>query len=107
MPLLDCCGLCGQYIDHASERTISTSDGYTVHLACAERDAARAWRERNRRALLSAIIGSSAVVLSAIFKRADIGFLLLLIVFPIHIWLNNRWWRYHAQVTKRSLIRWW
>ena len=106
MPQLEACSLCEQPLDHANAQTILTTDGCLVHLACAERDATLAWQARKQRAVLSALISVGAMAGIAVFTHVSASFFVLLLVLPLHIWLNNRWWHYHAQRIRRLLIHW-
>lgn len=96
------CAICNQSVGEA--RTVPTSDGDVVHIACAEREAAQAHRQRT---IWS--VGSAALLLALLVGTIGVGvgvpalFVLLVLVAVAHGVLNQRWWLH--RLPRRRLSR--
>src|SRR5262249_5438144 len=55
-----CCAICGQDV-HPGEASVATTEGATVHVTCADREARVAWLRRRRWAVMHALAGAGAV----------------------------------------------
>jgi len=88
------CTICGCDIQPGEPR-VAANSGVLVHLACAEREAAQAWRQRRRWAL-----GHATLIASVVFVCWRMGgacdWLLALTGgwVAVHAILHRRWWYY-------------
>ncbi len=96
------CAICGQAVNPSIERVVPTMTGGLVHIACADQEARRAYRNRTYRAASSTVV---AIVLIGFVRHANIGevmFLILLTLLVVgHICLNLRWWRVTVLMCRR------
>lgn len=95
------CGLCGQAL---SAPTVTTFAGERVHVACAERAARQAWRERQLLAGAHALIIVSS---GAALLWLGVATLLLIAVLlawgALHSRLHARFWHYAGRDVRRWL----
>jgi hypothetical protein len=86
------CDLCAHPlgVDH---RTVPTTTGEFVHIACADREALVAARHRLRMALISGA-AMILVVLLLLWFIALLGLFLLPMLAVLHVRLNRVWWRH-------------
>ena len=85
------CALCNRPASDAP--TVPTTSGEVVHVACAERDAARAYRRRTWRSGGSAFL-LLVLLVGAKWAGLDMeGLLVLALLLALcHSALNRRWW---------------
>lgn len=96
------CGICEQLVQ-PSEASIATSDGATVHVACADREAAVAWTRRRRWALVHGLL-----IVVGITALPWIGIKLWLLVLIgagtiTHPLIHRRVWHYLVRDIRRWL----
>lgn len=97
------CAICGGGV-LAHEPHVPTSDGLVVHIRCADREAARAWRGRWLRAL-SHLLFMSILIMIVVRVGATSpaqALLLAALWLALHLRLHARFWRSLA----RDVGRW-
>lgn len=95
------CTLCGKQL---TPPTVATPGGQHVHLACAEREAAIAWRRRSLAALAHGLM--LVVVVAGLALGGAAGWPLLalsLAWLTLHARLHQRFWHYVLRDVQRWL----
>jgi hypothetical protein len=98
------CDLCAQPlgVDH---RTVPTTTGEFVHIACADQEALVAARHRQRMALISGAVMILVSLLLLWFVGLLLVPLLLLAFTVLHAGLNWIWWRHRFWRMRRAWRR--
>ena len=96
------CTICGEDV-RVGEPHVLASDNTHVHIACADRNAARAWRGRQWRALahLACIATTLATFVLTETATEWQALLLAALWLALHRHLHQRWW----QITAGTLWR--
>jgi hypothetical protein len=82
---------------------VATREGSTIHLHCAEQEAARAWKWRRQRALIQGAASGVAVIVSYLLTGQILyGIWLGALWLIVHVVSNRRWWYY----IRRDAIGW-
>ena len=97
------CALCGHAL---VEPSVTSTGGERCHLACADAQAAAAWRHRRR--LAQGHLASIALVLLALTMWAGPSPTLLVVGLAwaaLHVRLHQRYWHYIVRDLRRALRR--
>ena len=99
----DACPLCALPL---GEPSVAVKGGGRAHLACAERQAAAAWRRRRRRALCHlALIALSLLALTTWAGPSITLFVVGLAWAALHTRLHRHYWHYTIRDLRRALRR--
>jgi hypothetical protein len=101
------CAICNDPLDISDLGVLPTTDGYHVHLRCADREARAAARQRTIHAMVSAIVFAGLFSIAIVLRLGLYENLLLaLLLTLVHVSVNRRWWHYTFQSIRRWRLRW-
>ena len=100
------CAICHRDIQAGAEAWVSTSDGFIVHVACADYEAIRAWAQRQRQALLdAAILVALLVDVLVLFGTTIVSCAAGVFGVAVHIAVHQHWWMSKALALRRCCRR--